>query len=182
MGEVELYCHSVAKEAKSAMMKSKFEERLEAELSKLQAGLQKKRGSVKKYDKILERIGRLKEKYSGVAKYYDIEVRANKDKTEAQAICFSLNLEKRNQKADGLYCLRSNHCEMNGERLWELYTMLSELEAAFCHLKSELGLRPVYHRVEGRVDAHLFISILAYHLLHTIRYQLKAVGINVRFR
>jgi transposase len=178
IGEVELYCHSEAKEAKGAVMKSKFEQRLETELTNLNTGLHKKRGSTRKYDKIMERIGRLKEKYSATAKYYDIEVTVNEDKTEATAISFKLNPDKRNQKADGLYCLRSNHCEMGGEQLWEIYTMLTELEAAFRHLKSELGLRPVYHRVEGRVDAHLFISILAYHLLHTIRYQLKGAGIH----
>ena len=56
--------------------------------------------------------------------------------------------------------------------------MLTELEAAFRSLKSELGFRPVYHHKEKRVDGHLFISIIAYHVLHTIRYQLKAHGIN----
>lgn len=178
IGEVELYCHSEAKEAKGAVMKSKFEQRLEAELIKLNAGLHRKRGSTRQYDKIIERIGRLKEKYSATAKYYDIEVTANDDKTAATAISFKCNSAKRNQEADGLYCLRSNQCEMSGQQLWEIYTMLTELEAAFRHLKSELGLRPVYHRVEGRIDAHLFISILAYHLLHTIRYQLKGAGIH----
>ena len=56
--------------------------------------------------------------------------------------------------------------------------MLTDLEAAFRSLKTELGFRPVYHQKEARVDGHLFISILAYHLLHTIRYQLKMHNIN----
>ena len=56
--------------------------------------------------------------------------------------------------------------------------MLTELEAAFRSRKSELGLRPIYHQKEARIDAHIFISILAYHLLHTLRYQLKAHHIH----
>ena len=56
--------------------------------------------------------------------------------------------------------------------------MLTELESYFRSLKSELGFRPVYHKKEDRIDAHLFISVISYHLLHTIRYQLKAKNIH----
>ena len=56
------------------------------------------------------------------------------------------------------------------------------LEAAFRSLKTELGFRPVYHQKEKRVDAHLFISVLAYHLLHTIRYQLKEQKITMSWQ
>jgi transposase len=56
--------------------------------------------------------------------------------------------------------------------------MLTDLEAAFRSLKSELGFRPVYHQKEHRIDGHLFISVIAYHLLHTIRYQLKMQDIH----
>lgn len=57
--------------------------------------------------------------------------------------------------------------------------MLTDLEAVFRSLKSELGMRPVFHYKSHRVDGHLFISVLAYHLVHTIRYQLKAQGIHL---
>jgi len=60
-----------------------------------------------------------------------------------------------------------------------LSTMLTDLEAVFRSLKSELGLRPVYHHKTGRVDAHLFISVLAYHFVHTLRFQLKSQGIHL---
>ena len=57
--------------------------------------------------------------------------------------------------------------------------MLTEIEATFRSLKTELGLRPVYHQKEDRVTARLFIALLAYHLVHTLRYQLKLQGINL---
>ena len=57
--------------------------------------------------------------------------------------------------------------------------MLTEIEATFRSLKSELGLRPVYHQKEERVTGHLFITLLAYHLVHTLRYQLKQQGIDL---
>jgi len=57
--------------------------------------------------------------------------------------------------------------------------MLTDLESVFRSLKSELGLRPVYHQITDRVSGHLFITVLAYHLVHTIRYKLKQSGINI---
>ena len=65
------------------------------------------------------------------------------------------------------------------EQLWTTYTMLTEIEATFRSLKTDLGLRPVYHHKEDRVTGHLFITLLAYHLVHTLRYQLKQQGIHL---
>jgi hypothetical protein len=62
----------------------------------------------------------------------------------------------------GVYCLRTHELTWDAERLWRTYTLLTDLEAVFRSLKSELGLRPIYHRTEARVDGHLFISVLAY--------------------
>ena len=56
--------------------------------------------------------------------------------------------------------------------------MLTQLESVFRSLKTDLGLRPVYHQVERRIEGHLFISVLAYHFVHTMRLQLKAKGIH----
>lgn len=86
--------------------------------------------------------------------------------------------EKKNKKTPGVYCLRSNLNVIDEQTLWDIYIMLTDLEAAFRCLKSELGLRPIYHQITRRVDSHIFISVIAYHLLHTIRYQLKAKGIH----
>jgi hypothetical protein len=68
----------------------------------------------------------------------------------------------------------------DAERLWRTYTMLTDLEAVFRSLKSELGLRPIYHRTEARVDGHLFISVLAYQFVQLIRRRLHAHGISKR--
>ena len=175
-GEVELYCHSSQREKKEKGIQELFAKRFEGTLEKLAAGLHKK-GTVKRYDKVMERIGRLKQRYARAARYYDITVDQDPNTGKASAIhC------KRNQTIDdtlpGVYCLRTNHDEWNEATLWHTYTMLTDLEAVFRSLKSELGLRPVFHRNTDRVSGHLFISVLAYHLVHTIRFQLKACGIH----
>ena len=79
----------------------------------------------------------------------------------------------------GVYCLRTNQTDWDEATLWQTYTMLTDLEAVFRSLKSEFGLRPVYHHKSARVDGHLFISVLAYHIVHSVRLQLKAQGIHL---
>jgi transposase len=81
----------------------------------------------------------------------------------------------------GVYCLRSNQTDWDSERLWRTYIMLTDLEAVFRSLKSELGLRPVYHHKEERVDGHLFITVLAYQFVQIIRKQLQEHDIQCRW-
>ena len=78
----------------------------------------------------------------------------------------------------GVYCLRTTLVEWDDATLWRTYTMLTNLESVFRSLKTDLGLRPVFHQIDRRVEGHLFISVLAYHFVHTLRLQLKAQGID----
>ena len=78
----------------------------------------------------------------------------------------------------GVYCLRSNEMTWDEERLWRTYTMLTDLENVFRSLKSELGLRPVFHQKEDRSDGHLFITVLAYQCVPLLRTPLKKAGID----
>ena len=175
--EVELYCHSEAKEAKAKEIRTKLTQRYETELDKLHAGLSKEK-SVKSYAKILQRLGRLAEKYKTIHMLYTITATPDSEKQNVIEITWERKNGALHKKETGVYCLRSNRHDLDGKILWETYTMLTDLEGAFRSLKTELGFRPVYHQKEERIDGHLFISILAYHLLHTIRYQLKAHNIN----
>ncbi len=76
----------------------------------------------------------------------------------------------------GVYCLRTNVIDWDQETLWRTYTMLTDLESVFRSLKSELVLRPVYHQTQGRADGHLFITVLAYQMVQTIRRRLRQHG------
>ncbi len=176
-GEVELYCHSTQREKKEQGIAERFARRFEDALEKLAQGLHKK-GAVKRYDKVMERLGRLKQKYSRAARYY--EIRVDKDDTTGKASALHWRRTKPiDETLPGVYCLRTNQAQWDEGTLWRTYTMLTELESVFRCLKSELGLRPIYHHKPERVSGHLFISVLAYHLVHTIRFQLKACGIHL---
>ncbi len=170
--EKELYCRSESKCKKEESMKSKFQQRFETDLIKTKEGLSKK-GTVKKYEKIIEKIGRLREKYKRVSSYYDIKVKKEKNGKNAISISWKLKKEKLDDRYSGIYCLRTCLKHMDQHALWGIYVMLTEVEDAFRWLKSELGLRPVYFQIEKRVDGHLFITLLAYHIVHCNRFRLK---------
>jgi len=176
-GEVELYCHSSHREKKDRDIEEQFIKRFESEIKKLAEGLNKK-GTVKKYDKVVERVGRLKQKHSRVSQYYDINVTPDDANLKAVAIHWKKK-ETIKDNLLGVYCLRSNQKKWDESTLWHTYIMLTDLESVFRSLKSELGLRPVYHYTTNQVSGHLFISVLSYHLVHLIRLQLKACGTHL---
>lgn len=177
-GEVELYCHSERREKKEQAIQDRFARRFEKALQTLADGLHKK-GTIKRYDKVLERIGRLKEKYARVAQHYAIKVIPDPDSDKAKAVHFKRKEKPHTQATHpGVYCLRTCVEDWDEETLWKTYTMLTDLEAVFRSLKSELGMRPIYHHKEERVSGHIFITLLAYHLVHTLRTQLKTQGIH----
>ncbi len=176
--ETLLYCHSTMREKKDQAIGNRFVNRFEGELQKLNNGLPKKR-HLKKYDKVMVKIGRLRQKYSRVSKQYTISV--EKDNTSGNATKITWQQKPAPNTTDtypGVYCLRTSQTDWDESTLWKTYTMLTDLEAVFRSLKSEFGLRPVHHQIAKRVSGHLFITLLAYHLVHTIRFRLKQVDMH----
>lgn len=168
--ESELYCHSESMARRTTIMSEKYIERFTKELQKLSDGLTKK-GSIKKYDRINQKIGRLKEKYSKVALQFDIKIIADDKKEKVTQLTWEHQPDKQS-KEPGIYCIRTNQTEFDNKEIWDTYRMLNDVEAAFRTLKTDLGLRPIYHQKTDRISGHIFISVLAYHILHAIRYQL----------
>lgn len=171
--ERELCCYSKGKELKEKSIKNLFSVRYEEELTKLSNGLSKKTNTTKKYDKVLEKIGRLKQKYRHVSALYEVTVEKNTDSN----LCTIQWTRKQETKPAGVYCLRTNKGDIDAKTIWNIYIMLTDIESAFRSMKSELGMRPVFHQKTHRVDGHLFITLIGYHILHTIRQQLKQKNI-----
>lgn len=176
--EARLYCYSDQRKAKEEAITKRFTDRFEAGLQKISDSLTKPRGT-KKQDKVLERIGRLKEKNSGIGQHYQIDLSLDETGTTVTGITWKQKpVEGSRLTHPGIYCLRTNELEWDESTLWRTYTMLTDLEAVFRSLKSELGLRPVYHHKEERTDGHLFITVLAYQAVQVIRRKLKSCNIN----
>ena len=176
--EVQLYCHSPAREQKDRAIDEAKSAGFEALLQKLVDGLGKSAGA-KTMEKVMEKVGRAKQRYARGAQHYQVQVVPDESGEHVATITWEKQIKTGSAAMyPGVYCLRTTLIDLDDATLWRTYTMLTNLESVFRSLKTDLGLRPVYHQVERRVEGHLFISVLAYHFVHTLRLQLKAEGVN----
>ena len=174
--EVRLYCFSEERAAKERGIVERFAKRFEDALTKLSEGLSKPR-TQKRLDKVWQRIGRLKAQSRGVAQHYAVELDTDKSGQRATAVRFTWRpLSGTMMTHPGVYCLRSNQTDWDETTLWRTYFTLTDLEAVFRSLKSELGLRPIYHHKPIRAEEHLFITVIAYQLVQVIRRRLRESG------
>ena len=174
-----LWVKSEAKALKENSMHKLFSDRFEEGLRGIQHGINSK-GGTKKTDKVWERIGRLKEKYASVHQYYEIAVESK------GKIATGLVFEKKGladiQNTAGLYFLRTSLNYKDESTLWAIYNAIREIESTFWCLKSDLDLRPIFHKTDEASMAHLHLGLLAYWVVSTIRYQLKNKAIHSDWR
>ena len=123
--------------------------------------------------------GRLRERYAGVSSQVEVQVTKGEG---ANATAVRVPRTKRYGARDagaGSYLLRSSHTAWSTGQIVRTYWRLTEIEATLRALKTELGLRPIWHVKQSRIAAHLFLAVLAYHGVHLIRARLKARGIHL---
>lgn len=177
-GEIKLACWSEQRAGKDEGINVRFREKYEEELKKISEGLTKPR-CTKKRDAVNERIGRLKEKCKRVSAHYRLELEVDESKDQVSSLKWHYEPQQNSKQTNpGVYKLRTTLTDWDDEALWRTYTMLTDLESVFRSLKSELGMRPVYHQTEDRCDGHLFITVLAYQAVQVIRRKLKESGVH----
>jgi len=171
--EVHILCKSEGREAKDRAIRAKHEQRFLADLRKLQARVAT--GKLKDAAKVHQAIGRLKERYPRVARYYAI----GSDAATA-SVTWVENTEKKAvaTRLDGGYLLKTDRQDLTDEEIWRTYILLTRVEAAFRAMKSPLCERPIFHRLEYRVQTHIFLCVLAYHLLVAIEKRFLDAGIH----
>lgn len=174
-----LEVQSTAKGKKEAAMANQFEYRFEEALQRIQKSIHTK-GGVKAADTVQQRIGKAKERYPSVQQYYIIEVTADEKTNIATGITWKKDESKLQAKADsiGVYFLRTNMDVTDEVIVWNIYNTIREIETTFRTLKTDLDLRPIYHKKDKPAMAHLHLGLLAYWLVNTVRHQLKSKNIN----
>jgi len=175
-----LWVRSQAKAMKEDSMNGLLSQRFEEGIQNIQEGIVKK-GGVKKLNKVYERIGRLKQKYPSVHSHYDIAVCDDGKGTATSISCRHKTGEDMDKQA-GIYFLRTSLMNLDEHLFWTIYNIIREIEYTFRVLKTDLDLRPIYHKTDDASMAHLNLGLLAYWLVSTIRYQLKQGGINSNWR
>ena len=166
-------CISEGRGEKDKAIREFHEKKLIADIKKLAKRIAT--GRLKKKEKIYEAMGRIKERYPRVARYYEI-----KYDSLTQELSYRENAEKKSvaESLDGSYMLRTDRCDMSDDEIWRTYSLLTRCENAFRNMKSPLCERPIFHQLKRRVQTHIFLCILAYHLLVAIEKTLSDEGIH----
>ncbi len=176
--EVKLLCYSRKRSFTAKSIRARQEEKYVERLTYFKDGLTVK-NRAKTYERLQFMLGRLAQKNPKVACLYDVEISCEKsNKTPKMTRVIDILWTRKEvyddrEARDGCYVLRTNRADLSDRKIWETYVTLTRVENSFRGLKSSLGLRPNYHRAEDRMDAHMFISVLAYHLMNAIEYEMR---------
>lgn len=163
-----LLCKSASRAEKEETMVSNAEQKFIVDANKLKNRIET--GKLKKVEVIERKIGSLQQKHPRVRRFYKL----THEEKSLKIVCDNDKMEQFKSQC-GQYVLKTDQ-QHGGKLIWELYMTLLRAERGFKMLKGELGLRPNFHQKENRVDGHIFISILAYHLLCWIHKRLEDHG------
>jgi transposase len=167
-----ILCRSEGREEKDRAIREAQDAKLLADLKRLEKRVEK--GHLKKEAKIQQAIGRLRERYPRVARYYAIVYDAAsklswKELADKKAIA---------RKVDGTYILKTDRQDLTAEEIGRTYILLTRVEDAFRDMKSPLLERPIFHHLQNRGQTHIFLCVLAYHRLATIEHRFLQAGIH----
>ena len=177
-GDYYLEINSPAKAVKESSMNRQWRERFEQELTKARDALGRK-GGKKTYEKVIERVGRAIQKYPSIAKYYVIDYYRDESNPKNMAdIQWRIAVPENVDRQSGIYFLRTNVERLDEKSTWDYYNLIREIECTNRQLKTDLNLRPIYHKKDDCSDAHLFLGLLSYWIVNAIRYKLKQTGEN----
>ena len=174
--ETYVLCRTAARQEKERAMRSRFSARIEKALGRLTKRVRE--GRLKDRNKIERQIGKIQARHPQVADLYQMDVEET-----SQGLRFAWKLVKDcqawQQLREGAYLLRTNLQAGSAEQLWSQYIQLTEAEAAFRVLKSELLIRPLFHQLERRVKSHVLVAFLGYSLWVTLKHLLDRKGSNL---
>ena len=168
--ETYILCRTAGRREKEKAIRNRFSTRMEEALKRLAASIEK--GRLKDRHKMERRLGRIQASHPQVSDLYDVALR---DQPEGVRLHWSIKEHRTVWRSlrEGAYMLRTNLQAGTAEQLWSRYMQLTEAEASFRALKSELSVRPLFHQLESRVKAHVLVAFLGYALWVTLKHLLK---------
>jgi transposase len=173
-------CYSEGREQKERAINDLQERRFLEAFSRLQKSVAKR--SILLAPKVAERVGRLKERHPVAARHYEIIMEVDDKLNKVKTLtAFKKQAREEHASLNGCYVIETSHKDLTAKEIWEYYMTLTQVEGAFRSIKTDLGMRPVYHQIAGRTKSHLFVSVLAYHLLISIEHNLRNCGDNRRW-
>src|SRR6202047_1243774 len=168
--ETYILCRTTGRKEKEKAIRSRFSNSMEKALQGLEKAIAA--GRLKDRNKRERRLGKIQARHPQVNDLYDV---ALQDTAEGVRLFWQMKEDRKNWRAsrEGVYLLRTNLRAETAEELWAKYMQLTEAEASFRALKSELSVRPLFHQLEPRVKAHVMVAFLGYALWVTLKHLLK---------
>ena len=172
-------CRSSERRDKEAAMHARFQARMEDELERIAKSIAS--GRLRSRDALFQRLGRLRKECSRVARAYRIDVVG-----EGETLALSWRKDEGHlefqRRAEGTYLLRTNLSGRSEEELWRMYMQLNDAETAFRTLKQDLSIRPIYHQLQRRIEAHVLVCFIAYAMYQTLEHLARQRGIAMSAR
>jgi transposase len=168
--ETYILCRTSGRQEKEKAIRNRFSNSMETALKGLEKAIAT--GRLKDRNKMERRLGKIQARHPQVNDLYDLALR---DTVEGIRLFWQVKEDRRSwrESREGAYLLRTNLKAETAEELWSKYMQLTEAEASFRALKSELSVRPLFHQLESRVKAHVMVAFLGYALWVTLKHLLK---------
>ena len=168
--ETYILCRTSGRKEKEKAIRTRFSNSMETALKGLEKAIVK--GRLKDRNKMERRLGKIQARHPQVNDLYDVGL---KDTAEGVRLFWEIKEDRKNwrESREGAYLLRTNLKAETAEELWAKYMQLTEAEASFRALKSELSIRPLFHQLEPRIKAHVMVAFLGYALWVTLKHLLK---------
>lgn len=173
--ELHVLCISEQRKAKDRAIRERQQKRLLADLQRLAKRIARRTQKPLSEAEVERAIGRLQERYQRVSRYYKISYDHAGRKLSWPELA---DAKQKAARLDGSYLLKTDRHDMTKEQIWSTYILLTRVEDAFRAMKSPLLERPIFHQLERRVEAHIFLCVLAYHLLVAIEKMFLDAGIH----
>ena len=185
-GENETFvlCRSRGRIEKERAMREKQRIRLETELHKLKTRIDADSRALRKRSTAERRVGRLFQKYSRAARFFQIDISEEDDAKHKSGKRLAITIEQKDEhcewaeRSDGCYLLRTNLQDRDAKALWKTYIGLTQIEDSFRISKHDLGLRPLYHQKQERTQAHILVCFLALVLWRTLQQWMQGCGLG----
>lgn len=173
-GDLYVIARSSKRRAKENAMRRRPMRELYDHLVHVRRSIEK--GRIKNYDALIKKLGRLQERYAKVFSFVECHHTRNEEGIADFGFELRRSALKKAYRQDGVYLLRTNLTETDPVKLWTQYIQLTEVEAAFRTLKSDVGLRPIYHWTSSRVEAHIMLAVLGYVMWVCLKWTLKSIA------
>jgi len=177
-------CRSPGRIEKDRAIRGRQIEKLDEALLNLKRSTEREKRALRKRSTAERRVGRLLERYSRAARFFDVEIEEHPDPADAKRPRLQISIRRRGEidewadLSDGCYLLRTNMAESAPEFLWQTYIGLTQVEASFRIEKSDLGLRPIFHHTADRAQAHIMICFLSLVMWRSLERWMDSAGLG----